>query len=75
MHWQAISVPDSKQVDHLQESLSVPLIIAYLLAQRGIQSYDEAKTFFRPNWNHLHDPFLMQDMQLAVERIHQAIEA
>ena len=74
MNWKAISAPDPKQVDHLQESLSVPQRVAYLLAQRGIQSFDEAKTFFRPDWNQLHDPFLMQDMHLAVERIHHAIE-
>ena len=50
----------------------VPLV-AHLLLQRGITSYDEAKRFFRPALSDLHDPFLMKDMNLAVERIERAM--
>ena len=43
------------------------------LVQRGITNFDVAKQFFRPNWHHLHDPFLMKDMDVAVSRLQQAI--
>lgn len=60
-------------VKELSDSLGVPAIIAELLLQRGIKSFDEARDFFRPNLNMLHDPFLMKDMANAVVRIEQAI--
>ncbi len=47
--------------------------LATLLAQRGIQSLDEAREFYRPSMDHLHDPFLMKDMDRAVERIERAL--
>lgn len=58
----------------LMDQLSVGENIANLLAQRGITSYDEAKDFFRPSLELLHDPFLMKDMDLAVKRITEAIK-
>jgi single-stranded-DNA-specific exonuclease len=64
---------DEKVIKHLQEVLKLEPILANLLAQRGITSYDEAKTFFRPELSQLHDPFLMKDMDKAVERIEYAI--
>lgn len=64
---------DEKIVKHLQEVLKLEPTLANLLAQRGITSYDEAKTFFRPELSQLHDPFLMKDMDKAVERIEYAI--
>ena len=48
-------------------------MIATLLIQRGIATFDQAKSFFRPSLDHLHDPFLMKDMDVAVNRIEQAI--
>ena len=60
-------------VSHLQEVLKVERPIANLLVQRGIKTYDEARAFFRPNFSHLHDPFLMKDMDKAVERIDRAM--
>jgi single-stranded-DNA-specific exonuclease len=57
----------------LIDQLAVGENIANLLAQRGISSYDEAKDFFRPSLDQMHDPFLMKDMDLAVKRISQAI--
>ena len=47
--------------------------LAALLVNRGIVSFDDAKNFFRPKLEHLHNPFLMMDMDIAVKRIDQAI--
>jgi len=57
----------------LQDSLQVDEVIAALLVSRGITNFEEAKLFFRPDLGHLHDPFLMKDMELAVLRIEKAI--
>ena len=46
---------------------------ATLLLRRGITTFEEAKSFFRPSLDHLHDPFLMKDMEKAIERIGRAI--
>ncbi|MGL5889043.1 MAG: single-stranded-DNA-specific exonuclease RecJ [Bacteroidia bacterium] len=54
--------------------LGVPPLIAGLLVQRGIQSFEDARKFFRPAITDLHDPFLMRDMDKATERIEKAIE-
>ena len=62
------------EVADLQEVLGVSKPVASLLIQRGIKTFDEAKAFFRPDLNHLHDPFLMKDMDRAVERISNAID-
>lgn len=61
------------EVKRLAEQLGVEKPIANLLVQRGIRTYDEARMFFRPSLSDLHDPFLMMDMDRAVERIDQAI--
>jgi single-stranded-DNA-specific exonuclease len=66
---------DEKILQHLQEVLGVERPIASLLHQRGIKSFEEAKTFFRPELSQLHDPFLMQDMDRAIERISRAISS
>ncbi len=60
-------------IQHLSEVLNIDTTLANLLAQRDIKTYDEAKSFFRPSLNDLHDPFLMNDMKVAVERIEAAI--
>ncbi|MFA7082731.1 MAG: single-stranded-DNA-specific exonuclease RecJ [Bacteroidales bacterium] len=57
------------------EDFEVYKIIANLLVQRGINNYDDAKRFFRPNIKDLHDPFLLNDMEEAIERIMFAIKA
>ena len=74
MRWKAISKPEQKLVQQLQKELGVSAIIATLLAQRGMHTFDAAKAFFRPQWEDLHSPFLMQDMDKAVDRIHAALE-
>jgi len=73
MQWKATPKPEESQIELLQEVLGVPRMVAQILLQRGIESFDKAKTFFRPKWSHLHDPFLMEDMKVATERILFAI--
>ena len=70
----AIIEPNQEGVKQLQQQLGVTAVVAKLLAQRGIEDFDTAKDFFRPQWEHLHDPFLMRDMDKAVARIEQAWE-
>ena len=74
MLWQSVSPPEDSKVQELVDQLNVPREVAYLLAQRGITTFDQAKEYFRPEWSQLHSPFLMQDMQQAVERIAHAID-
>ncbi len=71
--WNLKKQGDTNEVKHLSAALSVNMIIARLLVQRGISSYNEAKSFFRPRLSDLLDPFLMKDMEKAVERVEQAI--
>lgn len=61
-------------VDLLSQELNVSPIIAKLLERRGIVDFDSAKDFFRPDIRHLHDPFLMLDMEKAIDRIEEAIK-
>jgi len=72
MRWTVKPKPEQKSIDDLSEALGVDDLIAQLLIQRGVTNYEEAKSFFRPELTHLHDPFLMKGMQEAVERIEQA---
>lgn len=73
MRWTLQSKPEKEQVQKLQNELQVDEIIATLLVQRGITTYDQAKTFFRPTLDDLHNPYLMKDMDKAVSRIEKAI--
>ncbi len=73
--WRAKSIPAPETVNHLKEVLGIGDVLAILLAQRGIQNFEEAKTFFRPDTNALHDPFLMPDMHLAVQRIQLSLDS
>ena len=72
-NWQYKPKPDPIITAGLAEELKLPKAIARLLVQRGITNYQLAKDFFRPDWSHLHDPFLMKDMDCAVERIQKAL--
>lgn len=74
MRWEAISEPEQSAVQQLQKELGVSSTIAALLVQRGMHTFDAAKAFFRPQWQDLHSPFLMRDMDKAVARIHAALE-
>lgn len=73
MRWTIKPKPDKNKVNQLQESLQVDAVTATLLVQRGIETYEDAKHFFRPSLKDLHDPFLMKDMDKAVARIETAI--
>jgi len=73
MRWTIKPKPEQKSIDQLSEALGVDDLVAQLLLQRGITNYEEAKAFFRPELSHLHDPFLMKDMDKAVQRIEQAM--
>ena len=74
MRWEAISEPEQSVVQQLQKELGVSSTIASLLVQRGMHTFDTAKAFFRPQWQDLHSPFLMRDMDKAVARIQAALE-
>lgn len=74
MRWTLKPKPEEQKVKAFAKELNVDPLVAFLLLQRGIDSFDAAKTFFRPELDQLHDPFLMKDMDLAVARIELAIE-
>ncbi|RKR14897.1 exonuclease RecJ [Maribacter vaceletii] len=73
MRWTIKPKPQEEEITSLAKALNVESIVSQLLLQRGISTYEEAKTFFRPQLSDLHDPFLMKDMDIAVERIEKAI--
>ena len=73
MRWTLKPKPNTEKLKQLQEALQVDEIVATLLLQRGIETYEAAKTFFRPRLKDLHNPFLMKDMDKAVNRIEQAL--
>ena len=73
MRWTIKPKPKQEDIDTLANELQVDDLVAQLLLQRGINTFEEAKTFFRPQLSDLHDPFLMKDMDTAVKRIEEAI--
>jgi len=74
MRWTIKPKPDPIKVARLSQELAVDSTTSFLLAQRGIETFEEAKNFFRPDLHDLHDPFLMKDMEKAVARIEEAVE-
>jgi single-stranded-DNA-specific exonuclease len=75
MRWTIKPKPEQKDINSLTKALNVNDLVAQLLLQRGITTYEEAKKFFRPKLSDLHDPFLMKNMDVAVERIEKAISS
>ena len=73
MRWTIKPNPDSHKVNELAKQLAIDKDLAKLLVQRKIENYKQAKHYFRPSLNDLHDPFLMKDMDLAIEHIEKAI--
>ena len=65
---------DEEITRQLADELSVDLNLSNLLVQRGTHTFDQARSYFRPQIEDLHDPFLMKDMELATDRIQQAIQ-
>lgn len=74
MRWTIKPKPSEEKVKNLAEALNVEKFVATLLVQRGIETYEDARQFFRPTLDDLHNPYLMKDMDKAVERIELAIE-
>jgi len=73
MRWTFKPAPNPETTVALAESLGIDPLIAGLLVQRGIEDYELARLFFRPQLEHLHNPFLMKDMDRATDRIESAI--
>jgi single-stranded-DNA-specific exonuclease len=71
-NWIKIDQPITDEINSLQLELKIPHFICSLLLQRGVNSLDKAKIFFRPELDSLHDPYLMKDMEKAVARINNA---
>ena len=65
---------DFEKVDKLSSLLNIDKKIANILVQRGVETYEQARVFFRPELSDLHDPFLMKDMDKAVKRLIEAID-
>ena len=64
---------DAETVSRLSSELGIDPVLAELLVQRGVHTFSQARSFFRPDLADLHDPFLMKDMDKAVDRVHRAI--
>jgi single-stranded-DNA-specific exonuclease len=73
MRWTIKTKPSPDKVKALAAELKVDELIAMLLVQRGIETYEAARQFFRPSLADLHNPYLMKDMDKAVARIEAAI--
>ena len=73
MRWTLKKASDKETAAKLAKDLQVDLTIAEILCQRNIETYEEAKNYFRPSLEDIHDPFLMKDMDVAVARIEAAI--
>jgi single-stranded-DNA-specific exonuclease len=71
--WVLKDAADTVTVQELAAGLNINSVLSTLLVRRGVNNFDEAKHFFRPSHLHLHDPFLMQDMEKAITRIENAI--
>ena len=71
--WTVKPAADPEKAAQLATELGIDRVLANLLVQRGVETFEQARSFFRPRLEDLHDPFLMADMDKAVERVHQAI--
>jgi len=71
--WRAKPLPPEEKVARLAGELNIHFHLASILIQRGIETYQQAEKFFRPKIEDLHDPFLMLDMEKAIQRIDKAI--
>ncbi len=71
--WNILNAPE-QAVQELQRQLKISPVACKILVQRGIESFETAKNYFRPQLQQLHDPWLMKDMRLATDRIFSAFE-
>lgn len=72
--WLRKEIPSQDLVEKLSKAININFCLSAILLQRGIDEFDIAKNFFRPMLDHLHDPFLMKDMDKAIDRITIALE-
>ena len=73
--WILKNSADPEKVSRLGTELGIDRVLAELLVQRGVETFEEARKFFRPSLDDLHDPFLMKDMDKAVDRLTQAVSS
>ena len=73
MIWEHADKGHPEVVESLKAALNIAQPLAELLVQRGIHTFEEAKYYFRPNLNNLHDPFLMKGMDKAIQRLTNAL--
>jgi len=71
--WELRPAGDPEVVSRLSAELGIDPVLGELLVQRGVRTFQEAREFFRPSLDNLHDPFLMKDMDEAVERVRKAV--
>jgi single-stranded-DNA-specific exonuclease len=71
--WIIKDQPEIEKVALLSSEININPVLASILVQRNITSFQDAKNYFRPSLDNLHDPFLMEDMDIAVERLNKAI--
>ena len=71
--WNIGEPAQADKVNRLATEVGIDRVLAELLVKRGVETFEQARAFFRPSLDNLHDPFLMKDMDKAVERLHQAI--
>ena len=64
---------DADKVSRLAAEVGIDRVLAELLVKRGVETFEQARAFFRPSLSNLHDPFLMKDMDIAVDRLHKAV--
>ena len=72
-NWKLKEQGNPEKINELSEILKIDKNLCNILVQRGINTFDEAREFFRPRIEDLHDPFLMKDMDIAIERLEQAL--
>ena len=73
--WILKDTPDQSKIDRLATEVGIDRVLAELLVERGVETFEQARAFFRPDLRNLHDPFLMKDMDKAVQRVRTAIES
>ncbi|MGZ5304747.1 MAG: single-stranded-DNA-specific exonuclease RecJ, partial [Bacteroidia bacterium] len=73
--WVAKAVADDNLFQALKQEIQTTDVLLHLIAQRNLQNLQEAHTYFQPDISQLHSPFLMRDMEKAVDRLQKAFEA
>jgi len=71
--WVLAGAPDPKKSEQFAREINVPYILSQILIRRGVDTFEKAKEFFRPNIDYLHDPFLFRDMEKSVDRVARAL--